>query len=125
LHAIDEVGGAVSPMTSHIVRAYVPLAERGASQARNALRMAGLTEDPPLGSQPSQTWWNKSTTQPPPAFSARVTAPSTSASVFDARTPPAAISQVFRGGIGSATTSLQFGGINPTVQSPQALRADL
>ena len=37
-----------------------------------------------------------------------------------ARTPAVAISQTFRGGTGSATTSLQFGGINPILQRPHA-----
>ena len=55
LHAIADVGAVLSPMTSDIVRTDVPLEDRGASQSSNALKVAGLTEYPPVGSQPSQT----------------------------------------------------------------------
>jgi hypothetical protein len=85
--------------------------------------MDGLTDSPFAGSQPSHTWWNMSTTQPPPAFSARVTAPWMLLSVWDALTEAAAIAHAFRGGTVSATTSLQFGGVRPTLHSPQARRA--
>src|SRR5215207_4682543 len=124
LHVIAEEGGVMSVATSAMVRTYVPLDERGVSQPRKALRMDGLTDSPPAGSQPSHTWWNMSTTQPPPASSARVIAPWMSLSASDVLTPASAIAQMFRGGTGSATTSLQFGGINPTRQSPQARRPD-
>src|SRR5215204_895536 len=105
LHVIAEEGGVMSVATSAMVRTYVPLDERGVSQPRKALRMDGLTDSPPAGSQPSHTWWNMSTTQPPPASSARVTAPwmlpRLSRRGTDGRSPPLR----FRGGTVSATTS--------------------
>jgi hypothetical protein len=44
LHAIEEAGAVVSAATSRMARTYVPVELLGASQARNALKIEGLTE---------------------------------------------------------------------------------
>jgi hypothetical protein len=47
-----------------------------------------------------------------------------SLSVWDARIPALKIFQMLPGGIVWATMPSQFGGINPILQRPHALRAD-
>src|SRR5204862_2940119 len=66
------------PITSRTVPTTVPVAARGCSQSRKAVRVDG-----PIAYVPhaSQTLWNTKTTQPPPAASAPVTACWRSASV--------------------------------------------
>ena len=64
------VGGVL--MACNIVRTTVPLADRGFSQSRNAVKMDGLIELSPVHLL-SQMPWNVRITQPPPWASALVT----------------------------------------------------
>src|SRR5215217_3385443 len=59
------------PITSSTVLTTVPCAARGWSQSRNASTSDGSTQ---LVSHALHNWWKTIVTQPPPAFSAAVTA---------------------------------------------------